>query len=82
MANTLDDLASALAVQPLDAEEQRLLLDAARDVAHGSERRYAPLSAFLLGLAVAGADDRGAALTDALTRVRGVLSAGGDQPAS
>lgn len=34
-----------------DEVDQELLLDVARDVAHGVERRAAPLTTFVLGLA-------------------------------
>ena len=35
-----------------DATETDLVLDLARDVAHGVERRFAPLTAYALGIAV------------------------------
>ena len=73
MNTTLDDIARELAVTPLQAEEMRLLLDATRDVAHSSERRYAPLAAFLLGAAVGSTADRSTALPDAISRVLAVL---------
>lgn len=42
--------------------DQTLVLDTARDVAHGVARPAAPLTAYLLGLAVAaGADPKDAA---------------------
>jgi Domain of unknown function (DUF6457) len=44
----------------------RAILDLARDVAHQVERPAAPLTAFLLGLAVG----QGAALDDAAGRLR------------
>ena len=81
MDTTLDDIAQALGVAPLEVEEIRVLLDATRDVAHTSERRYAPLAAFLLGAAVGGANRRPDALGDAISRVRAVLPAS-DPPAS
>jgi Domain of unknown function (DUF6457) len=47
----------ASGLSPLTGDEQRLVLDLARDVAHGVLRPAAPLSAYLLGLAVGrGAD--------------------------
>lgn len=54
----LDALADLLDVARLDATEVDELLAIARDVAHGTERRFAPLSTFLAGVAVAGAADR------------------------
>lgn len=47
-----DRLAGALGEAALTDEEVELLLDLARDVAHGTERRYAPLSTFLVGVAL------------------------------
>lgn len=63
--STLDDFTeavrAALDLGPLDA---RLVLDLARDVAHGVARPAAPLSAYLLGVAVGrGADPAQAAAT-------------------
>lgn len=66
---TLDDwTAAACAALRLDAAEagaqQRLILDLARDAAHGIERPAAPITAYLLGLAVGrGADPAQAAAT-------------------
>ena len=61
--STLTDWLAAvqaeLGVAPVD---QELVLDLARDVAHGVARPAAPLTAYLLGLAVGGgADPRAAA---------------------
>ena len=75
MDTTLNDIATALGVPALQAEEVRLLLDATREVAHTSERRYAPLAAFMLGVGVAGSDQRPGDLTAAISRVRAVLPA-------
>jgi hypothetical protein len=44
--------AEALGLQ-LDDEESDVVLDLARVVAHGSERRFAPLSSYLAGQFVA-----------------------------
>ena len=52
-----------------DHVDIELLLDVARDVAHGVERRAAPVTTYLLGLAVAG----GATPADAAAAVRRVL---------
>lgn len=57
----IEELAAALAVTPLTPEETSVVLDAARDVAHGVERRVTPLSTFLLGAAVATSQARGTA---------------------
>lgn len=46
-----------LGIAPLSAGEQAAILDLARDVAHNVARPGAPLTAFLLGVAVGrGAD--------------------------
>lgn len=48
---------AAAALELPDTVDQRLLLDLARDVAHGVARPAAPLTTYVLGLAVgAGAD--------------------------
>jgi hypothetical protein len=64
---TLDEwLAEAASSLDLDpgAVDKRLVLDLARDVAHAVERPAAPLTAYLLGVAVGrGADPAAAALT-------------------
>jgi enoyl-CoA hydratase/carnithine racemase len=55
--------ATALGLES-DAVDQREVLDLARDVAHAVARPAAPLTAYLLGLAVGrGADPAGAAAT-------------------
>lgn len=62
--STLDDWIAAVTLDlGLEARVDRsLVLDLARDVAHGVARPAAPLTTFLLGLAVgAGADPRQAA---------------------
>jgi hypothetical protein len=46
-----------------------LLLDVAREVAHGVERRAAPVTTYLLGVAVG----RGAVPGEAAAALRGVL---------
>jgi Domain of unknown function (DUF6457) len=53
--------AAELGVEAPDSETQRLVLDVAREVAHNVLRPGAPLSTFLLGLAVG----RGAPLDSA-----------------
>lgn len=65
--NRLDEWLAAAAAElgvehPVDS---RLLLDMTRDVAHGVERPAAPLTAYLLGLAVA----RGANPSEACARL-------------
>ena len=54
----------ALELGEAGADERTLVLNLARDVAHSVLRPAAPLSAYLLGLAVGrGADAEGAAAT-------------------
>ena len=53
MDTWIDELAVALALEPLSHEEADRLLRMARDVAHRVERRGAPLASFLLGMHVA-----------------------------
>ena len=70
MEDWLDGAAAALGEEGLDPEEVRLVLRLAREVAHGVERRMAPLASYLAGVA-AGRDsafDGGAA--DRLTALR------------
>jgi hypothetical protein len=77
----LDQLADALGVDPLDAEETREILDASREVAHGVERRYAPLASFLLGVAAGSGPaggSRGEAFRSALERLRALIPPGGE----
>jgi uncharacterized protein DUF6457 len=80
MSAWIDGLATELGFEPLGREEINLLLDAARDVAHGVERRITPVSTFLLGMAVAGriaaGDPRGEALTGTVTAMRATLPPG------
>ena len=49
MDDWLDRFAAALGVPPLDAAEVDAILDLAREVAHGTERKNAPLAAWLAG---------------------------------
>lgn len=51
------EVRAALELTPAHPEEHKLVLDLARDVAHGVLRPAAPVSAYLLGLAAGrGAD--------------------------
>jgi Domain of unknown function (DUF6457) len=66
--NELDRFAAAVCeatgLSPLGDDDQRLVLDLARDVAHEVLRPAAPLSAYLLGVAVGrGAEPSAAAET-------------------
>ncbi len=48
----LQRLATTVGVDALSDEQAEVLLDVARDVAHGVERKATPLATFLLGAAV------------------------------
>ncbi|MCA1726802.1 MAG: DUF6457 domain-containing protein, partial [Actinobacteria bacterium] len=52
MDDWLDGLAGALGVDPLSPQRAGALLKISREVAHGVERKYAPLSTYLIGIAV------------------------------
>jgi Domain of unknown function (DUF6457) len=56
---------------PLGTADSKTVLDLARDVAHAVDRPAAPLTAYLLGVAVG----RGLALPDASARVRAMAAA-------
>ena len=77
MDDWLGQLAMTLGEAQLSDEEQGLLLDVARDVAHGTERKATPIATFLLGTAVArrvaAGEDRHAALSGAANDLRGTL---------
>jgi hypothetical protein len=66
MSDWLEDLASALSVEPLSRDETGAVLKLARDVAHGVERKFAPLSTYLLGVAVGSRVGSGSARAEAL----------------
>jgi hypothetical protein len=66
--------AAAVGEPNLDDEEVEEVLDLARVVAHGTERRLAPLTTFLAGLAVARAVE-GRSRPDALNDVSRQLRA-------
>ena len=53
MDHWLDRYADALGVPRLDPADVEAVLDLARDVAHGTERRNAPLATYLAGRAAA-----------------------------
>jgi hypothetical protein len=70
MDEWLVTLGEALAEDPPDDAEIALLLDAAREVAHGVERRLTPIATFVVGMSV---ERR---IADGLTRdeaIRGAL---------
>ena len=81
MDEWIDQYANALGVQPLSPAETADILKLARDVAHGVERRLAPLAAFVAGLAAAReSEDRAAAVHGALERARTLIPESSDEP--
>jgi hypothetical protein len=57
----VEEACKALAVEPDDVDTEELL-DLSREVAHGVERRAAPVATFLLGLVVGRGSDYDEAL--------------------
>lgn len=70
-ANYPERYAEALGLE-LSAREVEALLDLARLVAHGSERRFAPLSTYLAGQFVAEQVRTGAPAAEALAEAAAV----------
>ena len=70
MTEWIDGFAEAMGTVPLTPSEADRLLQAAREVAHLTERKATPLAAFLMGMAVATSMSEGTsrrvALDDAL----------------
>jgi len=77
MDNWLTAIAITLGVDPLDEGQIAELLDVARDVAHGVERKATPMATFLLGAAVQRRIGHGStsqeAFDDAVTELRTML---------
>lgn len=69
-----------LGPSPLGTADTKAVLDLARDVAHGVDRPAAPLTAYLVGMAVG----RGLMLSDASERVCALAArwAESDEPAA
>jgi hypothetical protein len=82
MEDWLGKAAGALGVEAIDDETQERLLGAARDVAHGVERKLTPIATYLLGAAVerrvAAGEDRSAALAGALADLERAIDADHD----
>jgi hypothetical protein len=80
----IEDLALALALEPLSDDEGDRLLRIARDVAHRVERKGAPLASFLLGMQVArrtaDGSSRAVALDDAIAVAEALLPPPPEQP--
>jgi hypothetical protein len=78
----LDRFAAALGERPLSGAEMGAILKLARDVAHGVERKLAPLAAYLAGVAVgrtpADPTPAGPPTADRMETRRAILSAAGE----
>jgi hypothetical protein len=67
----LAELSELLGLPLLSEEEQEAVLDLTRVVAHGVQRRFGPLTAYALGLAMSlRADEDGSDPADRTLRVR------------
>ena len=79
MSDWLMQAATMLGVEPLDDDSQERLLEAARDVAHGVERKLTPIATYLLGAAVerrtSAGDVREAAFAAALADLQRAIDA-------
>jgi len=82
MDEWLTQAATTLGVDPIDDAAQERLLEAARDVAHGVERKLTPLATFLLGAAVerrvAAGEDRTSAFAAAVGDLERAIDADHD----
>lgn len=65
----LDSLAEALGEPPVDRGQIGAMLRLSRDVAHGVERKMAPLSTFVAGMHVGRRAAEGATSDEALQEV-------------
>lgn len=70
MDEWLDRWAEALGERPVESEEIGVMLRLSREVAHGVERKLAPLSTYLAGLHVGRRLLEGADLRDVIGEVR------------
>ena len=82
MSDWVAQVAEQLGVEPIDDDTQERLLGAARDVAHGVERKLTPIATYLLGAAVerrvAAGEDRSAAFAAALADLERAIDADHD----
>ena len=73
----IERLAGTLGEEPVAPAELGLVLKLARDVAHGVERKWAPVSTFLAGVhagrRAAGGDSRQDALREAIEAARRLI---------
>lgn len=79
LAEWVDTLTARLGTEfTMDEESMHIILDLARDAAHEIERPAAPLSTFLVGLAVG----RGASLGAAAAHATELIQSMGTNPAA
>jgi len=82
MEDWLQLASTALSVDPIDEASQERLLEVARDVAHGVERKLTPVATYLLGVAVerrvAAGEERSAAFASAIADLERAIDAGHD----
>jgi hypothetical protein len=79
LAAWIAELAEELGVDP-DHLDRNLLLDVARDAAHGVARPAAPLTTFLVGYAAGLRGGGAAAVTEAAATAQRLALAHGDEP--
>lgn len=79
VSDWLSQTAGALGVEAIDDVSQERLLGAARDVAHGVERKLTPIATYLLGVAVerrvAAGEERSAAFAAAIADLERAIDA-------
>ena len=82
MDDWLTKAATTLGVDAIDDAAQERLLEAARDVAHGVERKLTPLATYLLGVAVerrvGAGEDRESAFSAAVADLERAIDADHD----
>ena len=82
MEDWLQTAARELGGDPIDADMEERLLGAARDVAHGVERKLTPIATFMLGEAVqrrvAAGEDRAVAFAAAVADLERAIDADHD----
>ena len=70
MDDWLEEFARALGERSPEREEVGAVLALARDVAHGVERRLAPLASFVAGMHMQRRVSEGAGIPEALAEIR------------
>jgi hypothetical protein len=75
LAGWIDQACAALGIDPAVVERD-VILDLARDAAHGVARPAAPITTFLVGLAAGRAGGDAAAIREAAAVVQAMLGSG------